>query len=102
MYKRQALYTSIIDPSKSINFGYEGEQITTHNGGIYVGIKTNETADEITLKMAGGLKEIVIKKNIKERIKLKQSLMTPYLYQNMTEQELIDLVEYLTTLKKNI
>ncbi len=99
-YGKDALYTSIIEPSKSINFGYEGEQITTHNGGIYVGIKVNETADELTLKMAGGQKEIVIKKNIKERIKLKQSLMTPYLYQNMTEQELADLVEYLASLKK--
>ena len=101
-YGKDALYTSIIDPSKSINFGYEGEQITTNNGGIYVGIKSNETSDEIVLKMADGQKELVSKKNIKERIKLKQSLMTPYLYQNMTEQELIDLVEYLTTLKKNI
>lgn len=99
-YGKDALFTSIMEPSKSINFGYEGEQITTHNGGIYVGIKINETIGEITLKMTGGQKEIVSKKNIKERIKLKQSLMTPYLYQNMTEQELVDLVEYLSALKK--
>ncbi len=101
-YGKEGLYTSIIEPSKAINFGYEGEQITTNNGGMYVGIKENETTDLITLKMVGGQKENIDKKNIKERIQLKQSLMTPYLYQSMTEQELVDLVEYLSNLKKTM
>jgi putative membrane-bound dehydrogenase-like protein len=95
-YAKPELYLSILEPSKSINFGFEGEQIITKNGGIYVGIKVNEVNDLLTLKVVGGTQESIEKKNIKERIKLKQSLMTPNLYQNMTEQELIDLVEYLS------
>jgi putative membrane-bound dehydrogenase-like protein len=99
-YGKDGLYTSILEPSKAINFGYEGIQIVTNNGGIYVGIKANETADELTIKMAGGGVETIYKKNIKERIDLHQSLMTPYLYQTLSRVEMIDLVEYLTTLKK--
>jgi putative heme-binding domain-containing protein len=99
-YGKPELYQSILEPSKAINFGYEGEQIITKNGGIYVGIKTNETNEILTLKAVGGQQESIDIKNIKERIKLKQSLMTANLYQGMTEQELIDLVEYLSSKKK--
>ncbi|MEO5581182.1 MAG: PVC-type heme-binding CxxCH protein [Saprospiraceae bacterium] len=101
-YAKPEIYQSILEPSKSINFGYEGEQIITKNGGIYVGIKVNEDNNLLTLKVVGGSQESIDKKNIKERIKLKQSLMTPNLYQNMSEQDLIDLVEYLSSTKKSI
>lgn len=99
-YGKDGLYTSIMEPSKAINFGYEGEQITTTIGAIVVGIKANETPNEITLKIIGGQKEIIAKKDIKERTRLSQSLMTAYLYKSLTEQELIDLVEFLNSLKK--
>jgi len=52
------------------------------------------------LKSVGGQQESIDKKEIKERIAIRQSLMTPNLYQNMSEQELADLVEYLASLKK--
>ncbi len=99
-YGKDAIYTSIIDPNKSINFGYEGEQIITKNGGIHVGIKINESGDQLVIKSIGGQLQSIDKVNIKERIALKQSLMTPNLYLNMTENELVDLVEYLSSLKK--
>jgi len=38
--------------------------------------------------------------SIEEKKKLAVSLMPPDLHQLMTEQELVDLVRYLTTLKK--
>lgn len=101
-YGKPELYQSILEPSKAINFGYEGEQIITKNGGIYIGIKMNETNEILTLKVVGGQQESIDIKNIKERIKLKQSLMTANLYQGMTEQELVDLVEFLSTKKKTM
>jgi len=101
-YGKDALFVSISDPGKSINFGYEGIQIITQNGGILVGIKQSETAESILLKSIGGQLETVDKKMIKERIQLKQSLMTPNLYQNMTEQQMADLLEFLSNQKKSI
>lgn len=99
-YGKDGILTSILEPSKAINFGYEGEQIITTNGGIYVGLKISETNEAIVLKSVGGQQESIDKKEIKERIAIRQSLMTPNLYQNMSEQELVDLVEYLASLKK--
>jgi len=101
-YGKDALFVSITDPSKSINFSYEGLQLITQNGGIIVGIKQSETKDAIVMKSVGGQLESVDKKLIKERILLKQSLMTPNLYQNMKEQELADLLEFLSIQKKSI
>lgn len=101
-YGKDALFVSISDPNKSINFGFEGVQIITQNGGILVGIKQSETNETILLKSMGGQMETVDKKMIKERIQLKQSLMTPNLYQNMTEQQMADLLEFLSTQKKSI
>jgi hypothetical protein len=44
--------------------------------------------------------QTVLKEKIQSRTKLESSLMPSNLQATMTEQELVDLVEYLITLKK--
>ena len=50
--------------------------------------------------MAGGLRQKLLKKDIKSREKMKTSLMPAGLHLALQEQELIDLIEFLASLKK--
>lgn len=94
-----ALFVSILYPDEGINFGYEGFVITLNNGQEEVGYIASETEDEIELKKMGGITTTIAKSDIRSREELETSLMTN-LSATMSEQELVDLVEYLNSLKK--
>ena len=97
---KKALYTSIFYPSSGINFGYEGYLIKTKNGEVYNGILDSKTSDELTIRMVGGASKTIPVGEIESQEELPASLMTDGLYKVMKEQELVDLVEYLSSLKK--
>jgi putative membrane-bound dehydrogenase-like protein len=97
---KDALYTSILYPSAGISFGYEGWLVTTKEGDDLDGMIASETADQLILKRAGGINTPLKKSDIKDRRQMKLSIMPENLQQQMTTQDLADLVEYLTTLKK--
>lgn len=97
---REGLYDAILKPSAAISFGYEGWTVTTKNGDTFTGILASETADELILKLPGGVLQQCAKADVTERVKLDVSLMTPNLHTVMTTGQLVDLVEYLAGLKK--
>jgi len=97
---KDALYEAILDPSAGISFGYEAWHVESKSGDEIDGIVKNETADEITIKDARAIPIRILKKDIVKREKLKTSLMPAGLQQAMSTQELVDLVEYLSSLKK--
>jgi putative heme-binding domain-containing protein len=99
---REAIYEAILDPSAGIAFGYEAWQLTLKDGDEAYGLIVSETADEITLKAVGGVVTHYRKSDIAERTKQKLSIMPTGLEQAMTTQELVDLVEYLTSLRKAV
>jgi putative membrane-bound dehydrogenase-like protein len=96
---KQSLYSSIIFPSAGINFGYEGYTAKMKDGKTYVGYILSQTEDELTLKMMGGTQKTVQLVNIEKLEAMEQSLMTQGLHKVMSQEDLINLVEYLTTLK---
>lgn len=97
---RQALYESILAPSAGISFGYEGQLVTLKNGQQLLGYVASETDEQIVLKQMGGVSTPIKKSDIQSRQAQPQSLMPPNLHLLITEQELVDLVEYLASLKK--
>ncbi|MCG2587902.1 PVC-type heme-binding CxxCH protein [Rhodohalobacter sulfatireducens] len=96
---KEGLYDAIINPNAGINFGYEGYIITMKDGSQTAGIIQSETETELTLLMNGGYTSIINKSEIASREEMEQSLMPENLHAQMTRQELVDLVEYLTTLE---
>lgn len=64
------------------------------------GLIVSETADELAIKAVGGVVTRYPKSGIASRTKQKLSIMPSGLQQAMTKQELVDLVEYLASLKK--
>jgi putative membrane-bound dehydrogenase-like protein len=97
---KDALYTSILYPSAGISFGYEGWILSTKDGDDLDGMVASETADRIVLKRAGGINTEIKKADVKDRRQMKLSIMPENLQQQMSTQDLVDLVEYLSTLKK--
>jgi putative heme-binding domain-containing protein len=97
---KDALFESILDPSAGISFGYEAWQLGLKNGDEAYGLIASETEDEVVIKAIGGISTHYKKADIAMRTKQKLSLMPSGLQQNMTVQELVDVVEYLATLKK--
>lgn len=97
---KDALYQSILDPSSGISFGFEAYNILLKNEDELFGIITSETADELTVKTQTGVLSKVKKSEIANRQKLTTSLMPVGLQLTMTTQDLVDLVEFLASLKK--
>jgi putative heme-binding domain-containing protein len=97
---REAIYESILDPSSGISFGYEAWRIELESGDEVFGLITSDSAEEITVKSQTGISTRYKKSGIAKRTQLKDSIMPQGLQMGMTTQELVDLVEYLSSLKK--
>ena len=97
---KDALYESILDPSAGIAFGYENWQITLKSGDDMNGIVVSDTAEELIIKDAKAIPTHIKKSDVVSRRQLKLSLMPDGLQQAMSTQDLVDLVEYLSSLKK--
>ena len=97
---KEAFYEAILNPSAGISFDYEGWQIQLKNGDEATGLIVSETNDELSLKSQNGLVARYKKSEIDRRAKMTTSIMPAGLQEAMTVQDLVDLVEYLTSLKK--
>jgi putative heme-binding domain-containing protein len=97
---KEAIYEAILDPSAGIAFGYEAWQLELNNGDEAYGLIVSETGDEVTLKAVGGVVTRYRKSDITKRVKQKLSIMPAGLAKTVSIQELVDLVEYLSSLKR--
>jgi putative membrane-bound dehydrogenase-like protein len=92
---KEALYIAILHPDEGISFGYEGYVFKMKDGDVQAGIIISETNDVVEIVMQGGMKKKLEKPAIASRSQMKNSLMPANLYQTISQQELVDLVEYL-------
>lgn len=97
---KDALYEAILDPSAGISFGFEAWQIELKSGEEAYGLIVSETADELALKTQGGIITRYKKSDVAKREQQKLSIMPADLQQTMSAEDLVDLVEYLSSLKK--
>jgi putative heme-binding domain-containing protein len=97
---KDALYVAILDPNAGISFGYETWQLELKNGDEAFGLLASETVDEIAVKAQTGIVSKYKKSEIAKREQQKISIMPAELQQAMSTQDLVDLIEYLSSLKK--
>jgi putative heme-binding domain-containing protein len=97
---REALFESILFPSAGISHNYETWVVTTNDGNVVTGVLATQSPDSVTIRNAEGLAREIRKEEIEEMRKQPVSLMPADLQKTMTAEELIDVIEYLQTLKK--
>ncbi len=96
---KDALYQSILDPNAGVSFDYEGTLVVLESGDEVAGIVVSETETELALRIQGGTTSTLAKEELITRQKLTTSIMPSGLEAAMTEEQLVDLVEFLTQLR---
>ncbi len=97
---KEGLYMSILHPNAGIGFGYETFEIKTKSGDTYQGIIVSKNETDIVLRIPGGLVKSFKTSALKSYKQVPESLMPEGLADGMKTTELVDLIEYLSTLKK--
>ena len=98
---RQALFESVIYPSAGISHNYESYQAVLKDGTTFIGVMVSQTDDAVTLRNTDAITRTIAKKDLDEElIKQKLSIMPADIAKLLSLEELTNLVEYLTTLKK--
>jgi putative heme-binding domain-containing protein len=97
---RIALYNKVLNPNAGISFNYAGYVVKLRDGTEMVGIISSDTETELALRLPGGISTRYRKEEVASRTPMDVSLMPPGLERALTEQELVDLVEYLASLRR--
>jgi putative heme-binding domain-containing protein len=97
---KEALYESIISPNAGVSMGFEAWQFTLKDGSAALGIIRSETAEEVILALPGGVTTKVTKGQLAKREKLATSMMPSGLNLTLSKDDLVNLVEYMASLKK--
>lgn len=97
---KSALYDAIIEPDAGISFGFEGYFFKLKDGATVLGYIASETKEEVDVRTAGGQGVKIQKNTIVSKKAYEHSLMPTGLAAAMSQQELVDLVTYLSSLKK--
>ena len=99
-FPKEGQYLAILHPDAGISFGYEGWELKMKDGSVLNGIIGSKTETDIVLKMPGGLVQHIKTSQVKSMKMQTNSMMPTGLADGMSQEELVDLVEFLMTLKK--
>ena len=97
---KEAMLEAILEPSAGISFGFEIWNVETKDGSEFTGMVVSDAVDELAIKAVGGVVTRLKKADVVKRTQSKLSGMPTGLAQSVTPQELVDLLEFLSTLKK--
>jgi putative heme-binding domain-containing protein len=95
---REALLTAILEPNKEVASAYIVYQVETNDGQSLLGFIAEDTADAMTLRMAGGGTQTIKRSQIKKTSSGGQSLMPEGIETGMSVQEMADLLTFIETL----
>jgi putative heme-binding domain-containing protein len=99
---KDQLYQAILYPSSAILMGYENWLVKTKGGEVLSGLKVEDTPDHVTIKDTKLEYHDVPTGDVAKQVKQDVSVMPEGLSGTMTRQELVDLVEYLSTLRNPV
>jgi putative membrane-bound dehydrogenase-like protein len=96
---RENLLESILYPSRAISFGFDNWVVETKNGLQITGLIVEDRPTHIILRDANAKDHKIAAGEIDRRVKSKKSLMPEDLIQFLSEEDLVDIVDYLHSLK---
>jgi len=98
-YKKEELIESILKPDAKIAQGFDTYTFVTDDGKVVTGFVVREAAETLTLRKNDGLSVELPQDDIDERVKQTTSMMPKGIVNNLTPEQLADLIAYLQTLK---
>ena len=96
---KQELLLSILDPGKTIAQGFDTWSFLLDDGRVFTGFVALESAETVTIRQTDGLPQEFARDAIDERIKQEVSMMPNGIVNNLTQEQLADLVAYLRSLR---
>ena len=101
-YGRDELIRSILNPSAAIGYNYRSLTIGLDDGRVITGLPVEDTADRLVIKTAEGERVTIKPSSIEVRKTADISLMPEGLAETMEDQDFIDLLTFLTTLRQPV
>jgi putative heme-binding domain-containing protein len=89
------LLEAIIDPSKSIVFGYEPWLVTKKDNESIFGFLISDNTQQMVIRDLAGMDHLVRKEQITSAKKQDKSLMPSAVQNGLSEQQIADLLKYL-------
>ncbi|QJD77190.1 PVC-type heme-binding CxxCH protein [Spirosoma rhododendri] len=97
---KEGEYLAILHPDAGISFGYETSEVKLKDGTMLTGIISSKTETDLQMKFPGGVVQNYKMSDVKSIKTTETSMMPSGLQESMSTQELVDLVDYLSTLKR--
>ncbi len=97
---KEGQYLAILHPDAGISFGYEGWEVKFKDGSSTTGIVSSKTETDLQMKFPGGVVQNYKMADVVSMKELDSSMMPSGLQEAMSTQEIVDLVDYLSSLKK--
>ena len=97
---REAMLTSILAPSAGISHNYENYSVLTEDGQVITGLKVSETDSQVVIRTAEAIDRKLSKDDVVTLKKSDKSIMPENLHHITGQQGMLDVVEYMTTLRK--
>lgn len=91
---------NVLEPSAEIQDDYKMVVINTLDGRTYSGNIISENQRQITLRVVGQEPVLINKSSIQSKDITDVSMMPPGLFENLSENEIVDLMAYLKTNKR--
>jgi len=94
---KETLLVDLLDPSRQVSPDQIAYTLATEDGQVFSGLLVAETATSVTLRRAEALEATVPRSKIDELRASGKSLMPDGLEQQLTEQDVADLLEFLAS-----
>jgi putative heme-binding domain-containing protein len=101
-YGKDELLKSIINPSAAIGYSFRTLVLALADGRAVSGLLVEETPQRLVLKTADGQRVTIRPGDVEDRKFSEVSLMPEGLAQTMTDQEIVDLLAFMETLRKPV
>jgi putative heme-binding domain-containing protein len=92
---KQSLLVDIFDPSRELASNFAAYTLVTRTGQVLSGLMASETAAAVTLRRAEGAQDVVPRAQIEELRATGKSLMPEGLESVLSEDNVVDLLEFL-------
>jgi putative heme-binding domain-containing protein len=101
-YGKSELIQSILNPSAAIGYNFRSTIASLTDGRVVTGLAVEETPARLVLKTAEGQRVAIRPSEIEDKKQSEVSLMPEGLAQSMSDQDLVDLLAFLGTLKQPV